>query len=75
MSIADYVADRRAATPSHAAQELWPLRADLAQAVDQAQLDLDRAFAAWLGTKEARLAELQRGLGWLSPVQRMEQLP
>jgi exodeoxyribonuclease VII large subunit len=74
VSIADYVADRRAATPSHAAQELWPLRADLAQAVDQAQLDLDRAFEAWIGAKEARLSELRRGLSWLSPVQRMERL-
>lgn len=74
VSIADYVADRRAATPSHAAQELWPLRADLTQAVDLAQLGLDRAFAAWLGVKEAHLSELRRGLSWLSPVQRMERL-
>ena len=74
VSIADYVADKRAATPSHAAQELWPLRADLAQAVDQAQLDLARAFEAWLAGKETRLAELKRGLTWLSPVQRMERL-
>lgn len=74
VSIADYVADRRAATPSHAAQDLWPLRADLAQAVDQAQMGLARAFEAWISAKETRLAELRRGLAWLSPVQRMERL-
>lgn len=74
VTIADYVADKRAATPSHAAQELWPARADLAQAVDEAQLDLERAFGSWLGAKEARLAELRRALSWLSPAQRLERL-
>ena len=71
VTIADYVADRRAATPSHAAQEIWPRRSTLAQAVDEAQLDLARAFHDWLERKSEVLSGLGRGLAWLSPARRL----
>jgi len=74
VSIADFVADRRFSTPSAAASGLWPLRADLMQAVDGLEADLARAFAAQLERKLAQLAQLRRGLAWLSPVQRLARL-
>ncbi len=72
VSIADMVADVRAATPSHAAQLLWPERAALAQEVDALELALARAAEAWLAAREDRLRTLGRGLAWLSPAQRLE---
>ncbi len=70
-TIADMVADVRAATPSHAAQTLWPERAVYVQGVD----DLERAAVAAAGRlttdREARLAHLRRGLSWLSPARRL----
>jgi len=71
VTIADYVADRRFSTPSAAASGLWPLRADLMQLVDGLEASLARAFAALLERKQARLAELRRGVAWLSPVQQL----
>lgn len=74
VTIADYVADRRFPTPSAAAAGLWPLRADLMQAVDALEADLHRAFGARLERWRARLDELARALVWLSPVKRVERL-
>ncbi|MGE4293624.1 MAG: exodeoxyribonuclease VII large subunit [Desulfovibrio sp.] len=74
VSIADYVADRRAATPSHAAELLWPRRSSLAQQVDGLELRLGRAFAAHLDDRAEKLAGLRKALVWLSPVQRLERL-
>ncbi len=74
VTIADFVADKRFSTPSAVAAGLWPLRADLMQAVDGLEADLKRAFSALLERKQARLAELRRGLAWLSPVQRLARL-
>lgn len=74
VSIADYVADRRFPTPSAVAAGLWPLRTDLAQQVDGLEAALSRAFDACLERKAARLAELSRALGWLSPARRLERL-
>lgn len=74
VSIADYVADRRFPTPSAVAVGLWPLRADLMQAVDGLEADLRRAFAAGLERRERAVAELSRALGWLSPANRLERL-
>jgi len=71
VTIADFVADKRAATPSHAAQELWPRRETLAQRVDALELALGRAYASWLRGREAPLRQLRRALVWLSPVQRL----
>jgi exodeoxyribonuclease VII large subunit len=74
VSIADFVADKRFSTPSAVASGLWPLRADLMQAVDGLEADLARAFAALLERKSGRLSELRRGLAWLSPARRLERL-
>lgn len=74
VSIADYVADRRFPTPSAVAAGLWPLRTDLAQQVDGLEARLARAVESHLERKAARLAELSRGLGWLSPAKRLERL-
>lgn len=74
VSIADYVADRRAATPSHAAELLWPRRSSLVQEVDGLELRLGRAFAAFLEVRAAKLDGLRKALAWVSPVQRLERL-
>lgn len=73
-SIADYVADKRVATPSHAAQELWPRRAVLMQTVDELDGSLARSFENFLSIRESQLETLQKGLSWLSPAQRIERL-
>jgi exodeoxyribonuclease VII large subunit len=74
VTIADFVADRRFSTPSAVASGLWPLRADLMQAVDGLEADLARAFLALLERKGAQLSEFRRALSWLSPLQRLARL-
>lgn len=74
VSIADYVADRRFSTPSAVAAGLWPLRADLMQAVDGLEAELVRAMSQRLERAEGQVAELSRALAWLSPAQRLERL-
>ncbi|MFZ5428054.1 MAG: exodeoxyribonuclease VII large subunit [Thermodesulfobacteriota bacterium] len=73
-TIADLCADVRAATPSHAAQLLWPERSVLSQRADEAEMALTRAFARFLGARADRLAAFERALSWLSPVGRFERL-
>lgn len=67
-------ADVRAATPSHAAQLLWPERSMLIQSLDELEIRLARKMEHQLGAKEYSLNTLERGLGWLSPVQRLGRL-
>jgi exodeoxyribonuclease VII large subunit len=74
VTIADFVADRRAATPSHAAQELWPRRETLAQKVDSLDLGLNRAYAGWLSAKAKDFEHLRKALVWLSPRRRVERM-
>lgn len=71
VSIADYVADLRVATPSHAAQVLWTDRDTLRQAVDRLEMDLSRAYLELLGGHEKEVAQLRRALAWLSPAKRL----
>ena len=76
MSIADFVADKRSATPSHVAQELWPQRETLAQTVDDLDMALGRAYSNWLLGKGTHFEHLRKALIWLSPehkLKRMEQ--
>lgn len=73
-TIADMTADVRAATPSHAAQLLWPERSMLIQSLDELEIRLARKMEHQLGAKEHSLSTLERGLGWLSPVQRLGRL-
>jgi exodeoxyribonuclease VII large subunit len=60
-------ADVRAATPSHAAQMLWPLRSELAQRVDDLETSLQRAHKRCLEAAAARLQALWRAVQWFSP--------
>lgn len=74
VSIADFVADKRAATPSHVAQELWPRRELLAQKLDDMDMALNRAYANWLLTKGASFEHLRKALVWLSPERKLERM-
>lgn len=66
-TITDLVADMRAATPSHAAQLLWPERRVLAQMADEAEGRMRQAMRAFLGRREEVLAMREQALSWLSP--------
>lgn len=74
VSIADLVADVRAATPTHAAQLLWVERRELAQRLDEAEMALSRVWGRYLERREARLARLAGALGWLSPLRSLDRL-
>lgn len=67
VSIADMVADVRAATPTHAAQILWTERRELVQRVDEAELSLHTAWEWQLASREEKIAALTKALQWLSP--------
>jgi exodeoxyribonuclease VII large subunit len=71
VSIADLVADVRAATPTHAAQLLWPERRVLVQQVDDLETALGRAFGAVLAVLGSAVDGLERNLRHLSPAQRI----
>ncbi len=67
VSLADMTADVRAATPSHAAQLLWPERRELLQRADEMDMALSRAFEALFRACGQNLFQLERNLGLLSP--------
>jgi len=71
-TIADLVADLRAATPSHAAQVLWTERAVLRQQADENFLALERAMGRFLDGREGLLNRQVQGLMWHSPARRIE---
>ncbi len=73
-SLADLAADSRAATPSHAAQCLWPERASQIQRIDEFELNLNRHIQRRLERHSERLESATRALGWLAPLQRLERL-
>lgn len=66
-SIADMVADLRAATPSHAAQLLWPERQWYMQLVDDLEARCSSALNLRLDDHERKLTTSFRALRWLSP--------
>jgi len=74
VTIVDFVADKRVATPSHAAQELWSRRETLAQKVDVLDMNLGRAYANWLLAKGGEFEHLRKALIWLSPERRLERM-
>ncbi|MGE4299356.1 MAG: exodeoxyribonuclease VII large subunit [Desulfovibrionaceae bacterium] len=74
ISITDLVADVRAATPSHAAQMLWPERRLLEQAVDGLETDLHAAWGRFFTARRQALESLEKGLAWLSPAARLGRL-
>lgn len=69
--LSDMTADVRAATPSHAAQLLWPLRRDLIQKLDDLEMTLQKRFQNRLKHLEESLSQRQKALGWLSPFSRI----
>jgi exodeoxyribonuclease VII large subunit len=60
VTIADFVADRRAATPTMAAEIAVPLRSSVVERVDQAAARLSRAVNATVDERRRRLDELLR---------------
>jgi exodeoxyribonuclease VII large subunit len=70
-SIADLVADMRAATPSHAAQLLWPERRVLAQMADDAEGRLLQTARDFIRRKNDLLVAQEKALSWLSPQARV----
>ncbi|WP_462325069.1 exodeoxyribonuclease VII large subunit [Desulfoplanes sp.] len=73
-TIADLVADVRAATPTHAAQVIWQERESMVQAVDEAGTRLVRAIEQLMAGNGARLSHAEQGLDWLSPQARIDRL-
>ena len=71
-SIADLVADQRAATPSHAAQILWTERSVLRQQADEIFLALTRGMGRLLDERKRELHLGVQGLNWHSPARRIE---
>lgn len=74
LTLADMTADLRAATPSHAAQLLWPLRAELRQRLDEADAALQRAVTNRLARAEQALKENETALRWFSPRRHLARL-
>ncbi|CAK7038497.1 MAG: Exodeoxyribonuclease 7 large subunit [Desulfovibrio sp.] len=72
VSIADLVADVRAATPTHAAQLLWNERRELIQRIDELELSLHRVWEGNMGEREETLATLLKALHWLSPAKTLD---
>ncbi len=70
-SIADFTADAAAATPSHAAQMLWMERTFYAQRADDADMALRAAWGQGMRRREDILAQAERALRLLSPVERL----
>lgn len=73
-TLADLTADVRAATPSHAAQLLWPERAELWQRLDECESALTRAMSARLDSADARISQLSQALSLLSPHNKLERM-
>ncbi len=71
LTIADLVADVQAATPTHAAQIIWPERSSLTQQLDELEINLKRAWKTMYQNKLQELQSLEKGLSWLSPLKRL----
>lgn len=73
-TIADLTADKRVATPSQAAQSLWPQKTDMVQDLDQLENYLIRNYDKFIQSLTERVNNLSKALGWLSPEHRMQRL-
>ncbi|MDR1241456.1 MAG: exodeoxyribonuclease VII large subunit [Deltaproteobacteria bacterium] len=71
-TLADMVADVRAATPTHAAQILWPERRVLVQRLDDYEIALRKALAAHLTRAEQLVAAQEQRLHLLAPFGRLD---
>lgn len=74
VTLTDLVADVRAATPSHAAQLLWPSRQELLQRLDEAILSLGRVMRRQWERQALRLDHLTRVLRANTPQRQVERL-
>lgn len=72
--LSDMTADVRAATPSHAAQILWPLRRDIWQKLDDLEYTLDKRVQNKLIRLEELFAQKLKALDWFSPLQKLKRL-
>lgn len=73
-TIADLTADRRMATPSQAAQSLWPQRKDMIQDHDQLEGLLFKSYEKFILSLTEKVDNLRKALGWLSPGHRLQRL-
>ncbi len=73
-TIADLTADKRVATPSQAAQSLWPQKTDMVQDLDQLENYLIRNYDKFIQSLTEKVNNLSKALGWLSPEHRMQRL-
>lgn len=73
-TLCDFVADRRAPTPSAAAELAVPDRAALLERVSESGARLDRRAAAILADRRAAVARQERALSLLSPDQKLLRL-
>lgn len=73
-TIADFVADLRAPTPSAAAELATPNRDDLLLDLDRMDQTLNGAFGGSLREKHGELRQSQGRLGYVSPARTIEQL-
>lgn len=71
-TLADMTADLRAATPTHAAQLLWPARDELMRQVQTAENALESAGTRSMRQRQAGLDEAEKTLAWHSPLRLME---
>lgn len=71
-SIADFVADRAAATPSHAAQLLWSERTAHMQRIDDMEGALRQAFTRKVQLWDGHLNHVENSLRLLSPSRKLK---
>ena len=72
VSIADLVADVRAATPTHAAQLIWTERETIAQQIDELELSARHHVKALLNSLEEKTNGSARTLHFFSPEATLE---
>lgn len=70
-SLADLTADVRAATPTHAAQIIWPLRSEIVRRIDELDMDSRAAMNKIIARLENRLRLSVSALNLLSPVRKL----
>ncbi len=71
-TIADLVADMRAATPSHVPQHLWEQRNDLRVRVDEHEIRLAKTYERFLQDRKEQLDNIAKALSWLSPEKQLQ---